>query len=153
MRRSASSRLRIRRVPKGETSAIKSSITPTTLDIAWAAGIFEGEGCVQLRKIPFSKDGKQRKYVSLCTQVTQKDWWLPFRMRDLFGGVVNYHFRPKGSCNLKKFDSHIYNWQASGPRAAGFLMTIYTFLSDRRKEQVELALQGWNVRQNEDNPR
>lgn len=92
---------------------------PTMLDIAWAAGIFEGEGHVSVSG------------TSLKVAVTQKDDWLPCRLRDLFGGLIYKHkARP------------INEWVVSGPRARGFIFTIFAFLSPRRKEQTRKALNG-----------
>ena len=71
---------------------------------------------------------KQR---TVLVQVTQKDSWLCPRLQELFGGRVReYTYR----------DRHYYVWLASGPTARGFLMTIYKFLSPRRKARIKEAL-------------
>jgi hypothetical protein len=102
--------------------AMSPTLAPTTkpsmLDIAWAAGIYEGEGwCSSPRRTDFQ--------MAVC----QKDRWLCAKMRALFGGSVH----PK----------HGYNawwWRLSGPRARGFAYTIFTFLSPRRRAQIRKAV-------------
>jgi hypothetical protein len=87
----------------------KATETLSILDIAWAAGVFEGEGCCTDRH---------------QATVTQKDTWLLKRLQALFGGRVSA-------------DSHGYSrWVLTGSRARGFLMTVFSFLSPKRKLQV-----------------
>jgi hypothetical protein len=81
-------------------------------DIAWAAGIYEGEGC-------FAGSSSTSRFV----HVVQKDPWLCYKLKSLFGGSV-----------------HIYNgyhkWMLCGDGARGFLLTIFTFLSPRRRKVI-----------------
>lgn len=91
---------------------------PTLMQIAWAAGWFDGEGCIQGA---MSKHGTAYVAVSL----TQKDRWICDRFQALFGGVVS------GRKNRV-----IYDWRLTGARARGFLMTMYTFLSPRRQAKT-----------------
>ena len=89
---------------------------PTTIDIAWAAGLYEGEG---------SCHPKGR--VALTASVAQKDTYVLRRLIALFGGAIS---TSKG----------MSSWQVSGARARGFLYTVFTFLSPRRRVQVRRAL-------------
>jgi len=95
---------------------------PTIRDIAWAAGIWEGEGSIEGRRV---------RSASLTISATQKDPWLLFRLRDLFGGGVwsSLPGRPILS-----------RWQLSGPRAYGFILTIFSFLSPRRRLQARTKM-------------
>lgn len=93
------------------------TIKPTLLDIAWAAGIYEGEGSCQGRPHKGSTHGDH-------VTVSQKDKWLLEKLKQLFGGSIKKH---TGDC---------YLWFLCGPRCRGFLMTIYPFLSPRRKLQA-----------------
>ena len=97
------------------------TISPSIWDIVWAAGIFEGEGSA----FPRIK-GKAGIQVSVC----QNDPWILYKLRDRFGGTVS------NPCKNRKS----YTWWLFGPRAMGFLYTIFTFLSPRRKEQVKIAI-------------
>ncbi len=98
--------------------AATSQCSPAMAEIYWAAGIFEGEGHVDW-------------YHSQSTRlvVTQKDTWVLHKLQYLFGGLV--YGRP---------DRYISRWSITGPRAQGFVMTIYSLLSPRRQSQVIRAL-------------
>jgi hypothetical protein len=109
------------------------SFSPTLLAIAWAAGIYEGEGTA-LR----AKAGRGSEHVA----VVQKDPWILYRLAMLFGGHVSkQRTRPKSiNGGPVKDYGDIYCWFIGGARARGFLMTIFTFLSPRRREQARVAL-------------
>jgi len=100
---------------------------PTIQDIAWAAGIFEGEGC------PFASNSSQ------FASVVQKQEWLPTQLQSLFGGSINITQRKEAWRGDGK-PSTYFQWQVSGTRARGFLMTIFSFMSPRRKEQIKWVL-------------
>jgi hypothetical protein len=93
----------------------------TTKQLAWAAGIFEGEGCC-------GYTSRQKNCQEVI--VVQKDTWVLEKMQELFGGTICA--RKAGSIGTPS-----HRWKVSGPTARGFLMTIYSFLSPRRKEQVK----------------
>lgn len=94
------------------------TVVPTTLDIAWAAALYEGEGSFR-----FGKTAARGQ-----VYIVQKDTWVLERCKALFGGKVSRRtLHGKDVCSV---------WQINGPRANGFLMTIWKFLSPRRKEQI-----------------
>jgi hypothetical protein len=95
-------------------STPKAVRTPTMLDIAWAAGIYEGEGSIA---------------ASSSVTVTQKDPYLLRKLQDLFGGAIYSNTNRRGA----------HAWCVSGTRARGFIYTIFTFLSPRRRRQVRDA--------------
>jgi hypothetical protein len=92
---------------------------PTELDIAWAAGIYEGEG---------SCNTTVKHKTAFTVQITQKDPEFLYRLRDLFGGSV------KGYDNGGFW---IHHWRTSGNKARTFLGSIYPFLTVRRKAQID----------------
>lgn len=94
-----------------------ASKTPSDLDIAWMAGIYEGEGCIS------SQDGRTIMVVS------QKDPELLFRCRELFGGSIT-EVR-KGT----KFNCHA--WKLYGDIARNLFIAIYPYMTSRRKMQIE----------------
>lgn len=94
-------------------------IKPNALGIVWAAAIYEGEGCCIFSKL------RKNLAVSIC----QQDQEILFKLKFLFGGGVSKRYSGGTTSN----------WQLSGIRAHGFLMTIYKFLSERRKEEVKSA--------------
>jgi hypothetical protein len=99
---------------------LEATESPTLMQIAWAAGLFEGEGsCCRVARH------------SAQVHLGQKDRWVIDRMRALFGGNIS-----ERQINGRPF----YEWQVSGTRARGFLMTMFSFLSPRRQEQVKASL-------------
>ena len=102
--------------------------TATKLEIAWAAGIYEGEGtCCEK---PTTRKYKGRIYHSSADylSVTQKDQEILYRLRDLFGGSV-YEYIVNGlPCS---------RWTIHGQRARNFAMAVYPWLSSRRKAQID----------------
>jgi len=109
---------------------------PTILDIAWVAGVFEGEGSVSA---PHGSRG------SMTATLVQKDLWLLDRVVELFGG----HYYLSGGYTTKTNSSGkstvCGRWEITGPRARGFVFTIFSFLSPRRRAQIKAALGGNTV--------
>ena len=99
---------------------LEATGTPTNMDIAWAAGWFDGEGSMR----------KQRKNSQQC-HMGQKDRWVLDKFKAFFGGSIH-----ERQMNGQPF----YDWHISGARCRGFLMTIYTFLSPRRQERIRAVL-------------
>jgi|SRR5882757_6076258 len=109
---------------------LEATKSPTPQDIAWAAGIWEGEGSCQISR------GTCR------ATVCQKDTWLLYKFQELFGGSVRTRDALKVSkIGNREYPRTISEWYTSGARARGFLMTIYKFLSPRRKDQVRVAFE------------
>ncbi len=92
----------------------RPDLTPTEKarpnDFRWAAGFFEAEGTI----------GKLSNII-----ISQKNPWALKRLRALFGGSISL---PRGN--------PAYQWHISGPRARGFIVSIYEELSSRRQKQV-----------------
>src|SRR3990167_994220 len=107
----------------------KPGLEPTEkalkIDIAWASGIYEGEGWCSV--IPNMKGHKtQGVYVG------QKDTWILFRLKALFGGSITS--RTQGQYENQNI------WHIHGSRAREFLAIIYPFMSPRRKKQINKVL-------------
>jgi hypothetical protein len=102
-------------------------------DIAWAAGFYEGEGSVSA---PTAKDRTQR------VQITQKTRWSLDKMVQLFGGKVYFYSYPATNTRPGR---EYFHYSLHGPAARGFLMTIFSFLSPRRREQITKALKERNI--------
>jgi hypothetical protein len=107
---------KIARNPKDGLEPVRK---PTELEIAWAAGIYEGEG---------SCNTTAKRSNTFSVQVTQKDPELLYKMRDLFGGSVKEY-------NNGGF--MIHHWRTSGNKGRVFLACIYPFLTARRKAQID----------------
>lgn len=91
--------------------------------VHWAAGILEGEGCY-----------RNTKYTQQVW-VTNNDLWVLEKLRHYFGGMINAR---------KKYDNpnwkQSYLWRLSGPRARGFMLTMYSLMSPRRQEQIRKGM-------------
>jgi hypothetical protein len=87
-------------------------LTPSDEQVAWAAGIYEGEGHI-------NPDG--------ATVVTQKDRWLLYRLQILFGGRIHSH-------------GDVYQWHLGKTRGISFLQTIRPWLSPRRLQQINKVI-------------
>jgi hypothetical protein len=98
------------------------TLIPNDIDLAWAAGIYEGEGSIYRSPQCYAGRG-------LKVSIAQKDPWILHRLRELFGGAVTR----TGSRN-------IYHWRLSGPRGSDFVKAIYYFMSPRRKDQLDDAM-------------
>lgn len=91
---------------------------PSLLDIAWAAGIYEGEGSI-------SRYGNKK----LIVRIAQKDTFILERFTFLFGG--KFYKNSRG----------IHIWCLLRAQALGFMFSIFTFLSPRRREQFRRCLE------------
>ena len=95
---------------------------PTVRDLAWAAGFIEGEGT-------FAWNGGTQ-HVAVC-QVNKEP---VSKLQELFGGSLRQH------AARTKTNQPYWRWFVSGSRARGVMLTLFTFMSDKRKEQVRYAL-------------
>lgn len=91
---------------------------PTAIDIAWSAGVYEGEGTARLC-------GRGKR--SLAISVPQLEPEILLRMRDWFGGSV---CAPSGK-------NPCFVWHICGDRARIFIALIHSFLSAKRRIQVD----------------
>lgn len=103
---------------KGNKPELDATKVPTALDIAWSAGIYEGEGSCRLC-------GKTKR--GFMVSVAQKDPELLYRLRDWFGGSIQDQ-NPNHEC---------YVWNACGDRARIFIALVYDVMTSRRKSQIE----------------
>jgi len=94
-------------------------------DLAWAAGFLEGEGS-------FGCHGGTTRVSAGQVQKEPLD-----RLVKLFGGRMWL----KPPTGMGKHP--VWTWVIPGKRSAAVMMTIYTFMSQRRKEQIESALSVW----------
>lgn len=106
------------------------------LNIAWLAGLFEGEGCAWLRES--AKTGKRNRFV-LQIAMTDEDI---VRRAHAIAGVGSVHERTR----LTKGGKRVWTWSVTNAEhAAGLAMTIYTFLGSRRQARIRELLAAWKV--------
>src|SRR5208337_3558587 len=91
--------------------------------VAYAAGFYDGEGSCSINNY-----GKTR------IRAAQKNPEVLYWLRDWFGGSIDLRHRKAhaGICA-----SDIYEWGLSGERACKFIHAIYSYVSTRRKMQLE----------------
>ena len=104
--------------PHVEYKPIPRKVTPTLTDIGWLAGILEGEGSFEVQ--------------ATCARlrVSQNGMWLPLRIQQLVGGKV-----VQGTRSFNSTDD-VYVWRCSSDRALGIMLTVYPFLSPRRRAKI-----------------
>jgi hypothetical protein len=111
----------------------------SSLQIAWLAGLLEGEGC-------FSKggpsggtrrpDGRQRQ-ITVTLAMTDCD--VVQRVADMLGTRVGLKSIPADG-RQKQYMCRIYS-----SRAAAWMMTLYSFLGERRRARVRELLAYWRT--------
>ena len=112
----------------------RAILHPSVQDIAWAAGFLEGEGC-------FGRTGGKCRGSGERINVGQRSMEPLERLLALFGGSIRWQHQV--TRNLIKQDGlspHMPYWGVYGSRARGVMMTVYPFMSNRRKEAIRKAL-------------
>lgn len=92
-------------------------------DVAWLAGVYEGEGSCQ-------KHGS-----GIRLMISQKDEWLCRRLLQLFGGYVF-------PTNNKEYGKN-WRWQVSNEEACALALRIIERLSPRRQDQLLPVMEHW----------
>lgn len=97
-------------------------------DLAYTAGIIDGEGSISIRN---TKNGKYRCYV-LRVDVGSTDEWLPMWLKFAYGGSVFNEIREKPA-------SPLWRWTITTRQAKSFLGLILPYLQLKRP-QAEIAI-------------
>lgn len=102
----------------------------SSIELAWAAGFLEGEG-------DFSIGGHAH---IRCSQVQLE----PLdRLQRLFGGYI----KKRKHRNGKPTWSDFYLWHIDKQAdVIGIAMTLYSFMSPKRKDSIRKQIQWWRVR-------
>jgi len=100
-------------------------------DLAWIAGILEGEGSFGWRK------SNPSAYV--CCVSTDLDVLVKLHNFLHFGGIC----RSKSTAGPVVGSKTCYRWQIAGKRALGLMMTIYPFMGQRRQSKIRDVLEKW----------
>ena len=102
----------------------------TVRELAWAAGLIEGEGNFGVRR--------RGNSISLVVQVSMTDYDVLLKLQEILGGQVTGPYIHREG-NIKP------NWHISRAcRAAAVGMTLYTFFGERRQQQVRTMLDAWH---------
>lgn len=105
---------------------LRARRSPSMRDLYWAAGFLEGEG------------NFQRHRRSGVVGGTNTDMEPIGRLRLMFGGSVLVREPQTNGSVVGRLP--IYHWHASGPRAAGIMLTLYCLLSQKRQAEIRHAL-------------
>lgn len=108
----------------------------STKEIAWLAGLLEGEGCFVWT--PYNNNGdKERGRPRIILTICDKD--VIQRARNLMGvGREIYVDDREGRKSA-------YQLYLTGTDAAAWMMTLYTLLGERRRSQIRDVLKKWRV--------
>lgn len=101
---------------------------PTPEQLAWAAGIFDGEGCVTW------SNGRTRRTLRLSVAQSGSPE-IPERFRASVGlGNVNGPYGPYGN---KSSRLPQYQWNANGADAHTVMQLLWPYLSTTKREKYE----------------
>ena len=104
------------------------------VDLAYVAGLFDGEGCVCLATSGKTATGKQR--IQLVVNLANTNEWITQWLKFNFGGQV---YKDKISKRIV-FRSDAWRWQLRSRQATLFLELILPYLK-LKKPQAQLAIQ------------
>lgn len=101
-------------------------------DLAWAAGIVDGEGGTQRAK---DNSNKQRKYYSFRLRVTQSNNIkeppeMLIRFKDIFG-IGNIYMKPRRGNR-----TYSYHYDICGDKAKQILQLIWPYLGTVKRKQA-----------------
>lgn len=105
----------------------------TVTEIAWLAGLLEGEGCFQLRK-----SGGYKGSICIALQMTDKD--TVEKASKLLKGTFYGPHGPYGVSKLPTWQTMVF-----GKRAAEIMMSVFVFLGARRQQKVKELLDYWKT--------
>ncbi len=103
-------------------------------DLAWTAGIIDGEGSIFVMKQKREDRDRDTNYV-LRVSVQSTDPFMTAELKRMFPDGAEFGIRSDKRENC----SDTMKWQLSGKRAAKFLNEIYPFLRVKT-EQARLAI-------------
>lgn len=110
----------------------------TAVEIAWAAGIIEGEGCVVVHGTRRGQHGIIQQ-VRLAVEMTDLD--ILQRLQKILGPYAKLRERKPPSLNPNHRARFILT--LNGAALGGWLMTLYVFFGERRRRKVREALHVW----------
>lgn len=93
-------------------------------DIAWAAGFFDGEGCITIH-LSRRSSRELRQFHQLRTDVVQKSIAPLQKLIEMFGGGI--YQRSSGA---------LYTWVLTGADAEAFLTAILPYLIVKREQAL-----------------
>lgn len=98
-------------------------------DIAWLAGLLEGEACF----------GCYKGCPTIELQMTDED--VVSRVAALTGAKLKTPWKPNGKPTYKT----VYSCGLRGSAAIGWMQTLYVFLGERRQAKIREILEQWKT--------
>ncbi len=113
---------------------------PSVKEIAWLAGLLEGEGafCRGWYANP-SRHNKKFFRVSILLGMTDID--TVKRAAALLGGAVCSNKKLYGTTSKKQ----VHTTAIVGPRAIGWMQTLYSLMGERRQKRMAECIALWKV--------
>ncbi len=106
----------------------------TTAQIAWAAGIVEGEGCITLNG---GSKAKNRPALSPMLSVGMTDEDVVTKFRDIFAPKLNIYR------TVQEGHKPYFTVKLVGKRAVGLMLTLFSHLGSRRRARIKEVLAVW----------
>lgn len=104
-------------------------MSPTKVELAWAAGLLEGEGC-------FTLNGPSKRTPMVGLNMTDRDVVEKFaQIFKLPQTIYTYQY----GANRKP----VHQLRIIGKRAVGLMLTLFSFLCRRRRERIKEVLKIW----------
>ena len=104
---------------------MKKNRKPTATDIAYIAGIIDGEGCIMIRR-----DGKHTNSHSVVLYITNSDFGILKFIKERFGGSIYNQGRAVNKV--------IFQYSVGSKKAITLLKAVEKF-SFSKKRQIKLA--------------
>jgi len=107
----------------------------STMDIAWMAGLLEGEACfcIGRRKV------KDKEYKRVLISLVMTDHDVMRKAGKLFGA------EPAPLKPVKLSTKPLWRLSICGTRAIEWMMTIYPLMGERRQNKISQCIAAWKA--------
>lgn len=111
----------------------------SALNVAWLAGLVEGEGCVSIKRKKRTANGASGDTIHLHVGMCDRD--VIARAAELLGAKVLGPYAHSGDDGFERK----VQWRvvATGSLAAAWMMTLYPFMGERRRMAMRDCLLFW----------
>jgi hypothetical protein len=112
---------------------------PSETDLAWAAGIFDGEACIAINRYSPNKNQRNKAMVyrpHVCINMTHKPTLE--RLVGILGGTIHKHSRSQ----LTR--KQAWRWTVADRKADAVLRSVLPYLFTKRGE-AEMVLQFYSL--------
>lgn len=119
------------------STLLEDIVTDNPVLIAWAAGLIEGEGCIQATpSYKSSYDGRQ--LYSYCLRVVMADRDVLERLASAIGSAAVHPYRNTQGLGKKQ----LYRWEVrQAERVKEVCEAIHPLMGERRQAQIDHVLQ------------